>query len=491
MKRMITLLLALLLAMGCAYAVSEEQYHPGSAGDDFALTTWDGKQVTLSGALAEKELVLLHFWMGGCGACEAEMPHLQAFWEEYGDRVAVIAVTISAQDTDAKLKNYCTRRGLTFAVARDTAGLQQQYAVTGVPVSIVMDRSGTMVALKTGAMASAAEYTSLVEAHLSPEEAQPEVHAMRWGDTPADIPGVQPERLSEALNASGGSLAFSNPADGATWPMIPAQDGRGRMGVTSTNALQDESQSAVTAMVAAQAGDALAITFSLSAEEVFDRFCIRVNGEIVKVFTGERPMMTWAWAVPADGAYALELAYEKDAADHAGEDAVFIDEIALLTGDAAAAALAANLAYPVAGANTLTVQGNAVQQILFDDPTFALLSLFGLADYCIVPGTADVLTTLTAAVDPEGAYIAAGDEVYGLAALAAADGYRLSVPVGDGYTVLQLYPAPDAGLMDVRTVVIFPDAAAVDVFVSSCQADGLNVRGWDVLTFSADDGGAP
>ena len=486
MKRMITLLLALLLAMGCSYAVSEEQYHPGSAGDDFALTTWDGKQVTLSGALAEKELVLLHFWMGGCSACEAEMPHLQAFWEEYGDRVAVIAVTISAQDTDAKLKNYCTRRGLTFAVARDTAGLQQQYQVYGVPVSIVINGDGTIVELKEGAMDAAADYAALVASYLAPEAT-----AMRWGDTPADIPAVRPESLNEALNVPGGAIAFATPADGVAWPMILAQDAQGRMGVTSTNALQDESKSAVTAMVAAQAGDALAITFSLSAEEVFDRFCIRVNGDVVKVFTGEKPMMTWAWAVPADGAYALELAYEKDAADHAGEDAVFIDEIALLTGEAAAAALAANPAYPVAGANTLTVQGNAVQQILFDDPTFALLSLFGLADYFIVPGTADVLATLTAAVDPEGAYIAAGGEMYGLAALAAADGYRLSVPVDGAYMVLQLYPAPDAGLMDVRTVVIFPDAAAVDGFVSSCQADGLNVRGWDVLTFSADDGGAP
>lgn len=486
MKRMISWFLALLMMISLVQAEPSEKYHLGDATGDFSLTTWDGQHVTLSGALVEKELVLLHFWAGWCGACEEEMPVLQAFWEEYGDRVAVIAVTISDQDTDKKLKTYCTRRELTFPMARDTAGLQQQYPVYGVPVSIVINGDGTIVEFKEGAMDAAADYAALVAPYLAPEAT-----AMRWGNTPADIPAVRPESLNEALNVPGGAIAFANPADGVAWPMILAQDAQGRMGVTSTNALQDESKSAVMAVVEAKAGDALAITFSLSAEEVFDRFCIRVNGEIVKAFTGERPMMTWAWAVPADGVYALELSYEKDAADHAGEDAVFIDEIALLTGEAAAAALAANPAYPVAGANTLTVQGDAVQQVIFDDPTFALLSLFGLADYCIVPGTADVLATLTAAVDPEGAYIAAGDEVYSLATLAAADGYRLSVPVDGAYMVLQLYPAPDAGLMDVRTVVIFPDAAAVDGFVSSCQADGLNVRGWDVLTFSADDGGAP
>ena len=499
MKRNISCLLALLLALSFAQAETAEKYHLGDAVGDFALTTWDGQPVTLSGALAEKELVLLHFWAGWCGACEEEMPVLQAFWEEYGDRVAVIAVTISDQDTVEKLQTYCTRRGLTFPVAQDTAGLKQQYPVYGVPASIVIDGTGTMVALKEGAMASAADYAALVAPWLAAEDAAQQAVAVRWGDSPADLPGVQPGSLNEALNVPGGVIAFANPADGVTWPMLLAQDEAGRMGVTSTNALQDGSKSAVTAEFTAQAGDALAVAFSLAGEEVFDRFCIRVNGETVKVFTGKKPLTTWAWEIPADGAYQLELAYEKDDAGHAGEDAVFIDYAALLTGSEAQAALAANPACPVVGANTLTVADAQARQIVFDDPTFALMGLFGLADYYIVPGgRANLLATLTEAADPEGASIVSSydDVSRSLAPMMTAAGYAFGTPVdsaaatGSTYTVVQLTPFDGAGVMDVRTVVLFASEADADAFVAQCQADGLNVRGWEVLTFSVDDGEA-
>lgn len=323
-----------------------------------------------------------------------------------------------------------------------------------------------------------------------------ETELSTWGNAPSDIPQSAPAQLAEALNAPGGTLTFAHPADEAVWPMICAEDEEENLGVTSTNVLQDASVSAITTTLEARAGDALAVTFALSGEEVFDRFCLVVNGETVKVFTGEKPRMTYAWAIPADGGYTVELRYEKDEFDHAGTDSVFIDEVALLTGDAASAALAANPAYPASGANILTLTTAGAQQLIFQDPTFALTSLFGLADYYVVGGdAADFHVTLDEAVDPEGAYIVSRyDSVSrSLIPLMTEDGYTFTTPVdsadatGYPYTVVQLYPFAGAGLTEVRTLVIFADAANADAFVARCQADGLNVNGWEMLTVSEDE----
>lgn len=166
MRRLLTLLLLMMMLP----ALAEEAvpiYFPGDEVADFALTTWDGNAVVLSSMLEEKEAVALHFFATWCGGCEAEMPLLQAAYEAWGDRVGFIAVTIVDADTDKKLNTFCTRRGLTFPVARDTAGLTWQYPMDSVPLTIVIDKSGVFGAIKAGAIADLAEFEVLIQPYLT------------------------------------------------------------------------------------------------------------------------------------------------------------------------------------------------------------------------------------------------------------------------------------------------------------------------------------
>lgn len=152
-------------------AEAPEYYTRGERVAEFALTTWADEAVTLSELLAEKEVVLLHIFTLRCGGCEEEMPLLQAAYEVWSDRVALLAVTIDAGDTDKQLRTYCTRRGLTFPTARDTADLAYQYPIYGVPTTFVIDRDGVLRGIKEGAIKDLAEFEKLITPWLAvPEE---------------------------------------------------------------------------------------------------------------------------------------------------------------------------------------------------------------------------------------------------------------------------------------------------------------------------------
>lgn len=315
-------------------------------------------------------------------------------------------------------------------------------------------------------------------------------------EEPAVLPNIPPAeeaRLAEALNIPGGGLVFANPEDAVVWPMIPAEED-GRLCVMSTNAGHDASDASISLAVEAKSGSALQLTFKTSTEAASDLLEIRVNGEAVKAFGGEKDWMTYAHCFQADGTYAVEIRYAKDAMGSAGSDVVYIDEIALLTGEAADAALARNPAYPAAEDTTLQVLNADARQIIFDDPTFALLSLFGLADYYIVPsGQAELLATLKTDVDPERAFLLNyyDGAFHGLTDYMTTEGYAFTTPIdsveatGYTYTNVHLYPAADGSIMDVKTVVCFASEQDANAFVEEMPLYGYKVNGWRYMDGSA------
>lgn len=339
--------------------------------------------------------------------------------------------------------------------------------------------------LHTGMLSSADDFTRLFDAFVG-EEYNESRRLTAIPEVRPNIPKADVAKLAEALNPD---LTFANPSFVYTWPMIPAEVDN-RLCVMSTNTGMDGTDAAVSTTVKAKAGDALAVTFKLASESACDLFRILVDGKPVKVFSGEKGWMTYAHAFQADGEYAVTLQYLKDAMNSEGEDAVYIDEVVVLSGKDAEKALAANPVYPLAAETTLSVSTLGAHQITFEDPTFAMVYLFGLADYYIVPGQ-DVTysATLAHSVDPEGAFIL---NYYDNATVSVAsmlkDGeYRLASKVdsmettGYTFTYASLYPSADCASTDVRTVVVFSSEENVNEFISLAQAQDLNVTGWNYL----------
>lgn len=296
-----------------------------------------------------------------------------------------------------------------------------------------------------------------------------------------NVPAADETRLAEAANAPGSVLVFENPEDPMIWPMIPAEED-GFACLTSSNWGKDDSVAVVYTSVAAKAGDALSFWYKTSTEIGFDLMQVCVDGNVVKVFTGEGEWEQYAIAFPDDGVYEVSFRYSKDTVAAEGSDAVYVRDVQLLTGDAARAALAANPVYPAGTERTLTIANAGAREIVFDDPTFALTGLHGLARYFIVPdGDLSLRVTLPAGADPAGEVLTvSGKETrtYSVAKAAAADAYEFALPLEEGITYVTLLPARNCDAMDVRAIVCFADAYRADELLRVMQGSGYQVLGW-------------
>jgi len=114
------------------------------------LTDLQGNPVSL--ADFRGQVVLVNNWATWCPPCKAEMPTLQAYYDDYaGERFTIIA--IDAGDPLADVAEFVKEYGLTFIVWPDLA---QKATVAfrnpGLPSSYVIDRQGVVRLAWTGAI---------------------------------------------------------------------------------------------------------------------------------------------------------------------------------------------------------------------------------------------------------------------------------------------------------------------------------------------------
>ena len=457
-KSLLALVLALVMMGSCiAFAEEATGYTLGGPIDDFTVTTWDGQTVTLSQVLAEKEMVLINIWATWCGPCRNEFPFMEEAYKQYSDKVEVIALSCEPTDTDDVLAEFVQSMGMTFKVAQDTVGMADKLYVSAIPTTIVVDRFGNICFWEEGSLPDVGSFTRLFDAFVGEDYTESTVLYAIPPMKPNVAPAAEAD-LAAALEVD----AAANVADEYTWPMaIVEKDGR--TAIASTNATYGSTTASVSTTVTAAAGNAIVVTFKTSTEAGCDLLNIAVNGETVKIFGGEHDWMTWAIPVEADGEYTVTLSYVKDMMADGGEDAIWVDSVAVATGDAAAAALAANPVYPVAEANTLTVTSPNAREIVISDEAGILMNAFGPATYYIIND--DVATfeaTITADVDPEGAFFYSyyDGATTPLSAAMTETGYAVATGVDSlettGYTYCYM-----------AMVIFLKDEANVNAFVTN------------------------
>lgn len=488
MKKMLALVLALAMCLGCA-ALAEETalvYALGAPMPDFTFTDINGVSHTLSETLKEKEMVLINLWATWCGPCESEFPFLEEAYEQYKDKVEVFALSIDENDDDAKLTEYVASHGLTFPVGHETFNLFAGFGLNGVPTSIVVDRFGNVAFLATGSQTSTDAFVRLFGLFLGDEYTQTNVLAFLPGEKPS-IPPTDEAELNRALNVEGTAapLSFTNSTDEYTWPMAVAEKDD-RTVLVSTNTGKDTSSASVLTTVEAKAGDVFAFDYKTSTEAGCDLFYLTVNGQKVKAFGGVKDWATYGYEFAADGTYEVALSYAKDQYTDDNEDKVWLDNARVVSGDEAAAVLAGNPVYP-AGTKTTTLTFVDGKQIFFTDPQFVLLSAFGMTNYYIVadPENVTAKVTLAEGLDPE-MYIfdcEASATAYPLSDYATEDGYVIpNLPIdtnqesGYCYTTYYLIKA-GADNYDV-TAVGYADELNANAFVEYLAQYGMVLNGW-------------
>ena len=421
MKKIFCLLLTLALLWAALPALAADTAELGKPFQDFTVTTIDGEDFTLSEALKTHEAVYVNLFATWCPPCEREFPFMQMAYEEYSGRVAVIAVSIEQNDTPDKLRAYRENHGLTLPMAPAGSTWMSQYAqAVSIPVSLMIDRFGSLTLRHVGALADLDGFRRMFDAFLGEGYTKTRTYqsipsAALTIEFPSD------EELNEALNPEGGAIAFTSDPAKRDYPFMPARQD-GKTGVSPLNTDKAQSVASVQAAFSAEAGDVLAFDLRYDLAMGSNYLNVELDGMLVKQFMGASEGRTWALAL-SEGEHEVRFVYDQWAPQETG--APFLSRVRLLTGQEAEAVLAALPVYPTF----------ETADILADDGVNGYFEYMGqpVLKGCVLNGdTVGLEMRISAGLDPECvlfADTAKPDDILALSDLLTADGaaYRYQI----------------------------------------------------------------
>lgn len=181
---------------------------------DLSVTAPDGTEYRISELLAEKEAVVLNFWYLECTPCKMEFPHLQEAYEQYSDKIALLALNPVDADEEA-IVEYQKEMGFTFPVVQCGRDWQTAMQVTEFPTTIVIDRFGTIAMIYKGGITSTKSFEDIF-AYFSDEKYEQavveDIESILSGEEDDDPMADNPTQISGVtsfqLTVSPGKVAY-------------------------------------------------------------------------------------------------------------------------------------------------------------------------------------------------------------------------------------------------------------------------------------------
>jgi len=108
-----------------------------------ALKGLDGKDVDV--AALRGKVLLLNFFSAWCGACRAELPHLQKVYEKYQSDPGVAFLLVSLDTDPKRLQRFLDEQRFPMPIARASQDqAQQAMGFDDVPMTFYVDRQGVV-----------------------------------------------------------------------------------------------------------------------------------------------------------------------------------------------------------------------------------------------------------------------------------------------------------------------------------------------------------
>ena len=115
----------------------------GQKAPVFKLLTINDKELELE-SFSKDKVTLLVFSATWCPSCRQEIPILKEYYNELKDKGLNI-LSIDIQESKQKVMSFAEKYRINYPVALDTdASVARQYKVVGIPLNIVMDKSGVI-----------------------------------------------------------------------------------------------------------------------------------------------------------------------------------------------------------------------------------------------------------------------------------------------------------------------------------------------------------
>ena len=97
----------------------------------------------------EGKVVFINFWATWCPPCIAEMPSLQALYNDYNDKVVFLFVT---NDDIEVVEKFKTNKGFDFLVYNPLNEIPKELTTRSIPRTFIINTKGEIVVDESGAI---------------------------------------------------------------------------------------------------------------------------------------------------------------------------------------------------------------------------------------------------------------------------------------------------------------------------------------------------
>ncbi len=315
--------------------ISTAQLGLGDVMYDFTITSTQGKELKLSDILKEKDLVVLNFWYTTCSWCIEEFPVMNEVYDDYKDKVEIIA--LNPMEDNATAKTFQEQNQLSFPMAACPVSWSNTFGVTGYPTSIFIDRYGVICLVESGAITSQRPFINAFD-HFTAKDYKQKLCENGVADLVTKLkPNVEmpsSEEIAKVINNGNINATYRPNTDGSSaeysWPFVIGNK-LGEDCIYASNIGVDESYAFMYVDVELKAGQALGFDYLISSESGADIMYVIVDDEDVFQISGYNEKEKWESCYPcvaeSDGTYEVVLCYLKDSDGAAGDDTVYIDNM--------------------------------------------------------------------------------------------------------------------------------------------------------------------
>lgn len=140
----IFLLLFLSFILSVASAIAAETgSNVGNIAPDFEVEILDGGDRWKLSDYRGKKAVWLVFWATWCPNCAREIPKLAELHERYKDKVEILGVNVTINDSLKKIGKFRGTHAMPYKLAFDRKATDL-YEVVGTPTQVVIDIQGVI-----------------------------------------------------------------------------------------------------------------------------------------------------------------------------------------------------------------------------------------------------------------------------------------------------------------------------------------------------------
>lgn len=97
------------------------------------------------------KVVFLNLWATWCGPCRAEMPTIQALYDETKNQdIAFVMLSIDRKDPQNKVREYIAKNNYTFPVYILKGNPTDQLKVPSIPTTFIISKQGKIIRKEVG-----------------------------------------------------------------------------------------------------------------------------------------------------------------------------------------------------------------------------------------------------------------------------------------------------------------------------------------------------